>query len=146
MKGSILILIAAGVLISAFMLQNTGGGVEVVMYKSPACGCCGEYGKYLEAKGFKVKIIDLEDPGEIKNSLGVPESMWSCHTLKIGKYFVEGHVPVEAIHKLLEEQPEIDGIALPGMPQGSPGMSGVKTRPFIIYSISKGEIKEFIRI
>lgn len=145
MRRSLLAILGLLVFLSGCTLKSTGQAIEVEMYKPPTCECCGEYGKYLETKGFKVKTILVEDPVELKNSVGVPENMMSCHTLKIGKYFVEGHVPVEAIQKLLKEQPDIDGIALPGMPQGSPGMPGIKAGPFIIYSISKGEIREFTR-
>ncbi len=84
--------------------------------------------------------------GEIKDDLDIPEDMRSCHTVIVEDYFVEGHVPVEAIWKLLEEQPEIDGIALPGMPSGSPGMSGSKDGPWVIYSISDAGIEEFMTL
>ncbi len=86
---------------------------------------------------------DFED---VKVDLNIPDDMWSCHTLLVGGYYVEGHVPVEAIRKLLQEQPEIDGIALPGMPQGSPGMSGTKDGPWVIYSISGSSVEEFMTI
>lgn len=72
--------------------------------------------------------------------------MQSCHTTLVSEYFVEGHVPVEAIWKLLEEQPPIDGIALPGMPSGSPGMGGDKEKPLVIYSILDGKAEEFITL
>lgn len=121
-------------------------GTVVQMYRSPACGCCKEYGKYLEDKGLVVQHIVTEEMDKIKEDLGVPKSMESCHTLKISRYFVEGHVPVEAIQKLLAEQPDIDGIALPGMPSGSPGMGGTKKEPFVIYAISKGRTSEFMRL
>jgi len=72
--------------------------------------------------------------------------MQSCHTTEIGDYFVEGHVPIEAIDKLLAEKPDIDGITLPDMPAGSPGMPGVKREEFVIYSLKDGESSEFMRI
>jgi hypothetical protein len=133
-------------LLSACLQSGAQQPIEVDMYKSPTCSCCGKYAEYLVAKGFKVNVIEVSDPGKIKRELGVPQEMWACHTLKIGRYFVEGHVPVEAVHKLLKEQPDIYGIALPGMPEGSPGMGGVKRGPFIIYSISKDGIKEYTRM
>ncbi len=87
----------------------------------------------------------MTDSGdEVKDDFDIPEEMRSCHTSVIGEYYVEGHVPVEAIWKLLREQPEIDGIALPGMPDGSPGMPGKKEQPFIIYSIADGKVEEFV--
>lgn len=87
-----------------------------------------------------------EDVAEIKDDLGIPPDMQSCHTLIVEDYFVEGHVPLEAIRKLLEEQPPIDGIALPGMPSGSPGMGGMKAEPFTIYSIVEGRVDEFMTV
>ncbi len=118
----------------------------VTLYSSPTCGCCHEYEKYLEENGFEVESISMEDLTEIKDNLSIPADMQSCHTVMIEGYFVEGHVPVEAIRKLLEEQPSIDGIALPGMPAGSPGMGGEKAEPFVIYSITDGEVEEFVTL
>ncbi len=86
----------------------------------------------------------VDDVTDMKNDLGIPQDMWSCHTSMVGDYFVEGHVPVEAIRKLLDEQPPIEGIALPGMPSGSPGMPGVQAQPLTVYSIVDGETNEFM--
>lgn len=83
---------------------------------------------------------------EVKDDLDIPEDMRSCHTSLVGDYYVEGHVPVEVVRKLLDEQPDIEGIALPGMPQGSPGMSGEKQEPWVIYSISDGSVEQFVTI
>ncbi len=118
----------------------------VTVYSSPTCGCCHEYEKYLEENGFEVEPIRTEELSEMKDELNIPEEMRSCHTAKVGQYFVEGHVPVEAIWKLLEEQPPISGIALPGMPPGSPGMGGDKEQPFTIYAIVDGEAEEFMTL
>jgi hypothetical protein len=82
----------------------------------------------------------------IKQKYKIPRSMESCHTAVIGGYFIEGHVPIEAVNKLLEENPEIDGIALPRMPAGSPGMPGIKKAPFKVYALSDGEASEFTTI
>ncbi len=87
-----------------------------------------------------------DDTSGIKEQFSVPEEMQSCHTTVMGEYYIEGHVPVEAIRRLLEERPSIDGIALPGMPSGSPGMTGSKEGPFVIYAISGGQVSEFMRI
>ncbi len=119
---------------------------EVVIYKSPSCGCCAEHAAYLKRQGFKVKIMSTNDTDSIKEEHNIPNEMQSCHTTIIGDYFVEGHMPIEAITKLLEEKPEIDGIALPGMPAGSPGMPGVKSGDFEIYSLKDGAISDFISI
>jgi hypothetical protein len=80
----------------------------------------------------------------IKNRYQIPQNMGSCHTAVIADYFVEGHIPIEAIEKLLEEKPGIDGIALPGMPTGSPGMPGQQTEAFKIYALSAGTASEFM--
>jgi hypothetical protein len=116
----------------------------ITIHMSPTCGCCGEYERYLEEEGFEVESRMMDDTSELKDSLGIPQDMRSCHTSMVGDYFVEGHVPVEAIRKLLDEQPPIEGIALPGMPSGSPGMPGVLAQPLTVYSIVDGETAEYM--
>ncbi|MEX1108622.1 MAG: DUF411 domain-containing protein [Dongiaceae bacterium] len=108
------------------------------LYKDPACGCCAAYGAYLRENGFELEIVNTEDMASIKQAHGVPADYEGCHSLVIGDYIVEGHVPVAAILRLLTEQPEIAGISLPGMPMGSPGMGGDKEGPFEIYAIGSG--------
>ncbi len=145
---SITLLLLVVLLVGCQPKNNITGaaGIEVTMYKSPTCGCCVGHGEELGKNGFAVEAIHMEDLSPIKAKYNIPYSMQSCHTSIIGDYFVEGHVPIEAINKLLEEQPEIDGIALPRMPSGSPGMPGPKTETWIIYSLTNGEFKEFMRI
>lgn len=108
------------------------------VYYSESCGCCVNYIGYLRNSGFKVNAIRVDDTKETKDGLKIPGDLRSCHTTKIGNYFIEGHVPVEAIKKLLIEKPAIDGIALPGMPSGSPGMPGPKV-PFEILGVKGGK-------
>jgi hypothetical protein len=107
-----------------------------LMYKNPQCGCCEEYAKYLRRHGFKVTVKETHSMSLISRQAGVPEKLAGCHTMLINGYVVEGHVPVGAINKLLKERPSIKGISLPGMPEGSPGMTGEKTAPFTIYEVS----------
>lgn len=148
------VIIAVLVVVSLFFVFNnqaepTGDIVAkplAEVYMSPSCSCCGDYVRYLSENGFDVRTIRTQDTGSIKTGFGVPWSMQSCHTTRIGNYFVEGHVPLAAIQKLLNEQPEIDGIALPDMPSGSPGMPGRKTQAFVIYAVSDGGTNEFIRL
>ena len=121
-------------------------GINVTLYKSPTCGCCGEYTVELENYGFNVEVIKTEDMQSIRDKYGISEEMESCHTMIIGDYFVEGHMPFETIEKLLSEKPDIDGIALPDMPSGVLGMGGEKREEWIIYSIKDGQIFEFERI
>lgn len=110
-------------------------GVQATLYKSPTCGCCTEYGRYLERNGFDVEMINRDDMAAVKEKHGVPDHLRSCHTTVIGPYAVEGHIPVEAVDRLLAEKPFTRGIAMPGMPQGSPGMGGSKQGPFEVYYI-----------
>ncbi len=123
-----------------------GDGPVITVYASPDCGCCHEYIPYLEEHGYRVETVPVTDVTGTKVDLGIPEEAWSCHTAVVGDYVVEGHVPVEAIDELLAERPRIDGIALPGMPPGSPGMDGEKTEPFLIVAIDGGKIKPFMTI
>ncbi len=114
------------------------------IYKSPSCGCCGQYAAYLEKKGYGVDIEGVADMQSIKEQFDVPYELESCHTMEIDGYVVEGHVPEEAVQKLLAERPDIKGIGMAGMPSGSPGMPGPKTSDFVIYEIThdgaKGEV------
>jgi len=110
--------------------------IAVAMYKNPQCGCCEEYAKYLRQNGFNVTVTPTHNLSLISRQHGVPAKLAGCHTMLIGGYVVEGHVPVGAINKLLTERPNIKGISLPGMPEGSPGMTGKKSEPFTVYEIS----------
>ena len=123
---------------------NTKQVVEV--FKTPSCGCCYGYVLFLEEEKFKVKQTDMRSLHTIKQKYNIPVEMQSCHTTIMGKYFIEGHVPFEAVNKLLEEQPDIDGIALPGMPIGTPGMPGDKDEPYVIYQLKDGKFSVFMTI
>jgi hypothetical protein len=104
------------------------GPPAIKVYKSPSCGCCGQWAKYLKQNGFRPEIVDMDDVSAVKRLAQVPDDLASCHTAVVDRYVVEGHVPVEAIRKMLSERPNILGIAVPGMPSGSPGMPGGGTR------------------
>ncbi len=123
--------------------------IKVMVFQLPNCECCGRYQGYLREQGFQVEttyVADMPSLHSIKRRHKIPQNMESCHTAVIGDYFIEGHVPVEAVEKLLEEKPDIDGIALPGMPSGSPGMPGQQTEAFKIYALSGGKTSEFMII
>jgi hypothetical protein len=128
-------------LLSVSALAVTGSlhaaPVTVTLYKNPECGCCDGYADYLRHRGFAVTSTPTNDLAEISRKAGIPPDLQGCHTAFIGDYVVDGHVPVEAINKLLAEHPAIKGIALPGMPVGSPGMTGEKTEQFTIYAIGQ---------
>jgi hypothetical protein len=119
---------------------------DVEVFKTSSCGCCYGYVLFLEEEKFKVKKTDMRSLHSIKKKYNIPLEMQSCHTTILGKYFIEGHVPIEAINKLLKEQPDIDGIALPGMPIGTPGMPGEKEEPYIIYQLVDGKPSVFMTI
>ena len=120
---------------------------KATVFKSQSCGCCGLYIRYLGQQDLTVETVDVPDMTVVKNQQSIPSSMQSCHTTTIGNYFVEGHIPIEAIEKLMTEKPNIKGIALPDMPSGSPGMPGSKQGPFIIYALGNdGSVGEFMRM
>ncbi|MEM2092532.1 MAG: DUF411 domain-containing protein [Candidatus Bathyarchaeia archaeon] len=120
----------------------------ITLYKAPTCSCCGEYEKYLRSRSVEVevKIIDQQELLALKQRLGIPSKLFSCHTSIVDGYFVEGHVPLEAIYKLLAERPSIDGIALPGMPEGSPGMGDHRTGPLRIYAKDGDSVTLFLEL
>ena len=120
-------------------------GLEATVYKSPTCGCCEGYLAFLGAQGVTVEVIS-DDAAlyEAKTTNGVPAEAQSCHTVLLGGYVVEGHVPLEALTKLLAERPELDGIALPGMPTGTPGMAGPQFGPLAVVGFKAGRLSPFV--
>ncbi|MDA9684717.1 DUF411 domain-containing protein [Candidatus Pelagibacter bacterium] len=127
-------------------LANINNKQIVEVFKTPSCGCCYGYVLFLEEEKFQVKQTDMRSLHTIKQKYNIPLEMQSCHTTIMGKYFIEGHVPFEAVNKLLKEQPDIDGIALPGMPIGTPGMPGDKDEPYVIYQLKDGKSSVFMTI
>jgi hypothetical protein len=117
------------------------GTVSAVLYKNPQCGCCESYAAYLRDNGFEVEVKPTNDLAKMSSDAGVPADLEGCHTMMVEGYVVDGHVPVNVINKLLAERPAIAGIALPGMPIGSPGMGGTKSSPFTVYAVTKDGAK-----
>lgn len=114
---------------AAAALARTGPAVAAPaktmrVYKSPTCGCCTRWVDYVRADGWKVEVVDLQNVTSIKKQVGLLPQLASCHTAIVDGYVVEGHVPLPAIEKLITERPDVHGIAVPGMPQDSPGMGG----------------------
>jgi hypothetical protein len=116
--------IAAGLLGAMLALGAQAGDTTstIQVYKTPTCGCCGKWIDHLRAAGFSVESTDLRDLTALKALNGVPQGLASCHTAMIDGYVVEGHVPASDIERLLKERPKVAGLAVPGMPLGSPGM------------------------
>jgi len=114
---------------AATLASNSDALIPIKVYKDPNCGCCKDWVKHLEANGFKVETMDMPDLSPLKQKYGVKQELQACHTAIVGGYVVEGHVPADVIKKMLKEKPAIAGLAVPGMPQGSPGMeSATKER------------------
>jgi len=125
--GKLAIWLLAGAIVAAggfVLMRQPVAAVDVIVYKSPTCGCCKEWVSHLQENGFSVKVHDQHNMSPIKSELGVPLRLRSCHTAKVGDYVIEGHVPAQEISRLLKDKPQIDGLAVPGMPMGSPGMEG----------------------
>jgi len=110
---------------------------SVIVYKDPNCGCCTAWVLHLRQAGFKVTVNDRADMPIIKSRLNVPQQLSSCHTAQVGNYVIEGHVPAAVILRLLHEQPSVQGVAVPGMPVGAPGMEGGKPQPYQVLTYNK---------
>jgi hypothetical protein len=122
-------------------------GLEsITVYKSPTCGCCSKWVSHLQANGFEVEAIDLQDMKSVKAEVGISRQLSSCHTAKTGGYVIEGHVPVDDIKRLLKERPDVAGLTVPGMPMGSPGMEGHRKDNYDVLTFTKtGETAVFSR-
>ncbi|MGI9189451.1 MAG: DUF411 domain-containing protein [Longimicrobiaceae bacterium] len=110
---------------------------EITVYKTPTCGCCQKWVEHLRENGFRVAVVDRPDLTSIKTERGVPQPLRSCHTGVVDGYTIEGHVPAETIRRLLAERPNVEGIAVPGMPVGSPGMEGPNPQPYEVYTFDE---------
>ncbi len=116
----------------------------VSVYKSPTCGCCTGWVDYLRDNQFKVKIFDVQDLDSIKDKHGISKNLESCHTALVDGYIVEGHVPAEDIHRLLEDKPDIKGLSAPGMPAMSPGMASQIPKNYDVLSFDEnGNVEIF---
>ena len=116
----------------------------VTVYKDPGCGCCKSWVEHLIKHGYRVDAKDTPDMTEVKRALGVPDALTACHTAVVNGYLIEGHVPAADIARLLKEKPKVAGLAVPGMPMGSPGMEGSRTQHYQVLSFDKaGKTKIF---
>lgn len=133
-----LVLVAAA---GAFAFLGSRGAdaasTGIHVYKSPACGCCVKWVDHLRAAGFEVTVEDVSDVNAVKAELGVPGDLGSCHTAVVGDYVVEGHVPAATLQAFLDESPDVKGLAVPGMPVGSPGMEGPNARPYDVLAFDE---------
>ena len=112
----------AAIAVAAMFVGSAAHAATMTVYKSPSCGCCAKWVEHVEKHGFTVTVVPTADMMALKTKLGVPDEAMSCHTTKVGGYVVEGHVPAADIKRLLAQKPKARGIAVAGMPMGSPGM------------------------
>ncbi|HJU88483.1 MAG TPA: DUF411 domain-containing protein [Gemmatimonadaceae bacterium] len=130
---------SAAVVASAQLATDT-----ITVYKTPTCGCCANWVDHVRKHGYHVVAIDQNDLTDVKRRLGVPQQLSACHTATVGGYVVEGHVPAPDIARLLSERPAVAGIAVPGMPMGSPGMEGLYSERYEVVTFDKaGATKVF---
>ncbi|SFR63293.1 Uncharacterized conserved protein [Marinobacter daqiaonensis] len=112
--------LAAALVSSQSVLAD--GQETIKVYKSPSCGCCGDWVDHLKENGFEVDVTDMDNMNQVKMDAGLTRQLASCHTAFVGDYVIEGHVPASDIQRLLAESPQGHGLSVPGMPMGSPGM------------------------
>ena len=110
---------------------------SLVVYKTPTCGCCKAWVEHLEQNGFKPKVMDMPDLSAVKAMYGIAPQLQSCHTAVVGDYTIEGHVPADLIIKMINEKPAIAGLAVPGMPAGSPGMEGATKERYDVLTFDR---------
>jgi hypothetical protein len=118
---------------------------SLVVHKDPNCGCCTGWVEHLRGEGFAVTVIETADLQPVKARFGVPAKLASCHTAEIMGYTIEGHVPAQAIRRLIAEKPKATGLAVPGMPIGSPGMEGGAPEPYDVILFGEGRSEVFAR-
>jgi hypothetical protein len=109
----------------------------ITVYKDPSCGCCKSWIEHLIKHGYQVDAKDSPDMAEVKRTLGIPDAIKACHTGVVNGYLIEGHVPAADIDRLLATKPKIAGLAVPGMPMGSPGMEGGRAQHYQVLSFDK---------
>lgn len=130
------------------LVLSAGAGAQapqaVDVFKTPTCGCCAKWVDHLRAQGFAPKTTDMVNLTDVKAKHRVPPALQSCHTAIVGGYVIEGHVPASDIKRLLKERPAVVGLAVPGMPIGSPGMEGPRPDRYEVLSFDKeGKTKVF---
>jgi hypothetical protein len=118
-------------------LASTGKPVAIKVYKTPSCGCCKAWVQHLRDNGFAVETVDMPDLSMVKQKYGVKPALQACHTAVVNGYVVEGHVPADLIMKLVKEHPAVAGLAVPGMPTGSPGMDGASRVPYDVLTFDR---------
>jgi hypothetical protein len=135
--GAVIALVTAGIAATPVAGAAKTKPVAIKVYKTPECGCCKAWVKHLRDNGFQVETMDMPDLALVKQKYGVKPALQACHTAVVNGYVVEGHVPADVIKKLLKERPAIAGVAVPGMPSGSPGMEGGLKQPYEVLTFDR---------
>ena len=125
--------------------MNARANQSMIVYRDPNCGCCSRWAEYMQQAGYIVSIEETKDMPAIRSRLGVPAHIAGCHTAEIAGYVVEGHVPAAAVERLLKERPQATGLAVPGMPIGSPGMEGRKLVLYDVVMFDRSSVKPYMR-
>ena len=122
-------IVSAGMLVLPLLSQTAP---QMTVYKTRTCGCCSLWIEHLKGNGFNVAVQEVDSTAEYEKRYGVPRQLQSCHTAVVNGYAIEGHVPAREIHRLLKEKPSAKGLAVPGMPMGSPGMEGSRNEAYSV--------------
>ncbi len=137
-RSVVVLFVAIAVILLTTSTAAAENALAITVYRDPSCSCCGGWINYLTIQGFQPKNVLTSDMNALKRQYGVPNDLVSCHTAVIDGYVIEGHVPADNIKRLLAEQPNVTGIAVPGMPIGTPGMeSGDIREPFTVLSFDQ---------
>ena len=137
--------LAAGAVMLAARPALANPRPAITVWKDPNCGCCGAWVGHLRSNGFVATVVETADMKAVKAKRGVPAALASCHTAEVSGYVIEGHVPARAILRLLDERPIGQGLAVPGMPIGSPGMEGGRPETYDVVLFGDGAPRTFAR-
>ncbi len=117
----------------------------ITVHRDPDCGCCGGWVQHLRQAAFRTNVVETKDLDAVKKRLGVPGDLVACHTAEVSGYIIEGHVPAAALKRLLAEKPNAAGLAVPGMPIGSPGMVGSNPEPYEVVLFGPAGRRSYMR-
>ena len=138
MKRRNILVAITSLIVLAISSPSQSSGPLITVFKTPTCGCCGKWVEHLKANGFTVKVQEVNDTSAYERQYRVPRTMESCHTAVVNGYTIEGHVPAAEIKRLLNEKPKAVGLAVPGMPVGSPGMEAAHSEAFSVFVFDEG--------
>jgi len=134
-----LILLAFYAVLGLAPSASAGELPAMTVWKNPSCGCCGNWVRHMEQAGFQVEVRNVDDLARVKRMAGIPGPLQSCHTASVGGYHIEGHVPASDVKRLLEMKADVDGLAVPGMPSGSPGMENGQYDAYDVVTFKRGQ-------